>query len=289
MKRSLITLLLCFIGFDAVAQWEYKSDTDQMRETTSHLATLTSKPINNNSASDLTLIAASNNNKTVDGIGMYLLNDVFDCDDANLCKISVKFNKSKVLSEYIRLSDDQSIAHFVEGMVFVETIRNVGSVFIEVPIRGKGLVQYKFNPSGIKWSGVIEEGEYITSIGDINFTNSVFKPSNNVYTNDRGAKCNLDKNFSFGVNKKFVGNASICFDNEKIIYVEIDNIIAKRNDLIQEINRARKENEDINGDTRMWLNSDDGKYLSTIFMGKSENGGYHIFMSYRPNINISAE
>lgn len=289
MKKSLIALLFCFIGFDAVAQWEYKSDIDQMRETTSHLATMTSNPINNNSASDLTLIAASNNNKTVDGIGMYLLNDMFDCDDTNLCKISVKFNKSKVLSEYIRLSNDQSIAHFVDGMVFVETIRIADSVFIEVPIRGKGLVQYKFNPSRIKWNGVVEEGEYITSIGDINFINPVAEPSDNAYTNDRGAKCNLDKNFSFGVNKKFVGNASICFDNKKLVYVEIDNIIAKRNDLIQEINKARKENEDLNGDTRMWLNSDDGKYLSKIYMSKSKNGGYHIFMLYQPNINIYTE
>ena len=289
MKKLLLGLLLCSTGFGATAEWEYKNETDQMRGTTSYLATITARPISKSTASDLTIIVASDDNKTSTGSGMYLLDERFDCDNVRLCKIAVKFNTGKVLDNYIRLSTDRSVAHFVDSMEFIETLRMADSVFIEVPVSGKGLVQYKFNPSGMKWNGIVEEGEYITSIGNVNFVNSVIEPSSDVYVNDRGYKCNPVKNFSFGKSKAFIGDASICFDNQKPIYIEIDNIIAKRNDLIREINKARKDNEDLNGDVRMWLNSDDGKYLSSVFMSKSKQKGYQIHMSYRPNINILVE
>ncbi|AXH61712.1 hypothetical protein OW293_016820 [Providencia rettgeri] len=289
MKKLVLGLLLCSPVFGASAEWEYQSDTDQMRGTTSYLGTMVIKPISNSSAGDLTMIVASDNNKTSTGIGMYLLNEHFDCDNVRLCKIAVKFNKGKVLDNYIRLSKDHSIAHFVDGMELIETLRMVDSVFIEVPVSGKGLVQYKFNPAGMKWSGIVEEGEYITSIGDVDFIKSVIEPSNDTYVNDRGHKCNLIKNFKFGTNNKFVGDASICFASQKPIYIEIDNIIAKRNDLIREINKARKDDEELNGDVRVWLNSDDSKYLSSVFMSKSKLKGYQIHMSYKPNANAFIE
>ncbi|MEQ4694508.1 hypothetical protein [Providencia manganoxydans] len=289
MKKLMLGLLLFSVEFGANAEWKYESDIDQMRGTTSYLATITAKPLSSSTAGDLTIVISSDDNKISTGSGMYLIGERFDCDNERLCKIAVKFNAGKVLDNYIRLNKDHSLAYFVHDMEFIETLRMANSIFIEIPIRGKGLVQYKVNPSGMKWSGVVEEGEFITSIGSVNFVNSEIKPSSDAYVNDRGLKCNLVKNFSFGLNKKFIGDASICFSDKKAIYVEIDNVIAKRNDLIQEINKARNDNEDLNGDVRMWLNSDDGKYLSSVYMSKSREKGYAIHMFYHPNGNALVE
>lgn len=289
MKKIILGLLLFSIEFGASAEWEYESDIDQMRGTTSYLATITAKPLSNSTAGNLTIVISSDDNKISTGSGMYLIGEHFDCDNERSCKIAVKFNTGRVLDNYIRLNKDYSLAYFINDMEFIETMRMANSIFIEIPIRGKGLVQYKFNPSGMKWSGVVDEGEYITSIGDVNFVNSAIESSSDFYVNDKGLKCNLVKNFSFGKNKKFIGDASICLNNKKAIYVEIDNVIAKRNDLIQEINKARNDNEELNGDVRMWLNSEDGKYLSSVYMNKSKQKGYTIHMSYHPNGNTIAE
>ncbi|WP_368882399.1 hypothetical protein [Proteus mirabilis] len=288
MKKLLLGVALLLIGSNAIAEWEYKKHFDEMRGSESYTASLQSMPINKDIDNELLLLLSSDNNSTSSLAGLHLLSGRFDCDNPNLCKIAVRYGNGAVKSVFVRLNDERNLAFFINSNEVAETLRLSDVMYVEIPIFRKGSAQYKYDTSGFKWTGIEKTGEYLTSLGSIDFTKELPNIPSNTYKNDRGSVCYDINDFSFGIKVKAVGKASVCIEGKFPIYVEVSNVKVNKNDFVKEVNLARKADEDTEGNTHMWLASDD-EFLTMILLTKPNKNGYEIFMDYSPRINIYSQ
>ena len=286
MKKLLIGVALLLLGTNAVAKWEYEKHVDEMRGTESYTASLQSMPINKDIDNELLLLLSSNNNTTSSLAGLHLLSGRFDCNDPKMCKIAVRYSNGDVKNVFVRLNDERNLAFFRNSNEVAETLRLSDVMYVEIPIFRKGSAQYKYDTSGFKWAGVTKTGEYLTSLGSIDFTKELPNIPSNTYKNDRGSICYDINDFLFGNKTKAVGKASVCVDGKYPVYIEVNNIKVNKNEFVREVNLARKSDETIDGDTHSWIAIGYDELLSTILFTKSDKAGYTIFMDYSPRINI---
>lgn len=286
MKKLLIGAALLLLGTNAVAKWEYEKHVDEMRGTESYTASLQSTPINKDIDNELLLLLSSNNNTTSSLAGLHLLSGRFDCDDPKMCKIAVRYSNGDVKNVFVRLNDERNLAFFRNSNEVAETLRLSDVMYVEIPIFRKGSAQYKYDTSGFKWAGVTKTGEYLTSLGSIDFTKELPNIPSNTYKNDRGSICYDINDFSFGNKVKAVGKASVCVDGKYPVYIEVNNIKVNKNEFVREVNLARESDETTDGDTHSWIDIGYDELLSTILFTKSDKAGYDIFMDYSPRINI---
>lgn len=286
MKKLLFGAALLLLGSNAVAKWEYEKHVDEMRGTESYTASLQSMPINKDIDNELLLLLSSKNNTTSSLAGLHLLCGRFDCDNPKMCKIAVRYGNGDVKNVFVRLNDERNLAFFRNSNEVAETLRLSDVMYVEIPIFRKGSAQYKYDTSGFKWTGITKAGEYLTSLGSIDFTKELPNIPSNTYKNDRGSICYDINDFSFGVKAKATGKASVCIDGKYPVYIEVNNIKVNKNDFVREVNLARKSDETTDGDTHSWIAIGYDELLSTILFTKSDKAGYTIFMDYSPRINI---
>ncbi|MBN7841142.1 hypothetical protein J0A78_05570 [Providencia rettgeri] len=151
MRKLLLGLLLCSVGFGAVADWKYSEKVDEMRGTTQYFASLA--PEKDNEGVAMILGAYSDNNQDAYDIKFMLNGAKFDCMLGSICSGSMKLNNENIV-EFLFETDkeDGAIATHVWAAGVATSVLNSEVVYLEVPIKNEGMMQFKYHPKGLKWS-----------------------------------------------------------------------------------------------------------------------------------------
>lgn len=151
MRKILLGLLLCTVGFSASADWKYSKKVDEMRGITQYFASLA--PEKENDGVAMTLRAYSDNDKDTYDIKFILNGARFDCRLGNICSGSMKINNENVVELLFETDkNDGTIATHVWAASVATSVLSSEVVYLEVPIQGKGMMQFKYHPKGLKWT-----------------------------------------------------------------------------------------------------------------------------------------
>ncbi|MEZ2756133.1 hypothetical protein ACBQ54_00220 [Providencia vermicola] len=151
MNKLLLGLLLCSIGFGAVADWKYSEKVDEMRGTKQYFASLA--PEKDNEGVVMTLKAYSDNNKETYGFNLTVIGAEFDCKLGDLCTGLMKSGSGDITELLFEMDKKNPlIATVVTGSKFAQNLSNTDIFYIEVPMVKKGMMQFKYYPKGLKWS-----------------------------------------------------------------------------------------------------------------------------------------
>ncbi|EMI7062334.1 MULTISPECIES: hypothetical protein [Providencia] len=151
MKKLLLGLLLCSVGFGAVADWKYSEKVDEMRGTTQYFASLA--PEKENEGVKLIIKAESQNNQEVYDFHFELEGGDFDCKLGKLCSGLIKINNHKIKELLVEVDKvRQSEASIIGAFKFANDLADSRTIYIEVPVFGKGMMQFKYEPNKLKWS-----------------------------------------------------------------------------------------------------------------------------------------
>lgn len=153
MKKLLLGLLLCSVGFGAVADWKYSEKVDEMRGTTQYFASLA--PEKDNEGVAITLIAEGYNNKEAYNFHFSLNGNgaEFDCKVGDICSGLMKADSGEIKELLFELDKTNQLLGFVIGMRnFATELSGAKILYIELPILGKGMMQFKYEPNKLKWS-----------------------------------------------------------------------------------------------------------------------------------------
>lgn len=149
MRKLLYGFIFSLVcSASSLADWEYTTDVDEMRNETNHSAIL--KTVNSND--DLSIILSSPDEKTISSTVLKIEDAKINCYPGDTCKALVKFDNGEIESfDYVNVTIEQNVSVPLEYIEFARKIKNSDVVFIELPIEGKGMQQFKFKTSGLKW------------------------------------------------------------------------------------------------------------------------------------------
>ncbi|WP_336192881.1 hypothetical protein [Providencia stuartii] len=151
MRKLLLGLLLCSVGFAASADWKYTEKADEMRGTTQYFASLA--PEKENDGVSLVVKVESQNNKEAYDFHFELSGGEFDCGLGKLCSGSIKFGCSEIKELLVEIDKkQQSSASVIGAFNFATELSHANVFYIELPVLGKGMVQFKYEPNKLKWS-----------------------------------------------------------------------------------------------------------------------------------------
>lgn len=151
MKKLLLGLFLFTVGFGAAADWKYTEKVDEMRGTTKYFASLA--PEKENEGISMTLIAEGHNNKEAYNFHFSLNGAEFDCKVGDICSGFIKADNGEIKELLFELDKKNQLLGFVIGMRnFATELSGAKILYVELPIREKGMVQFKYEPNKLKWS-----------------------------------------------------------------------------------------------------------------------------------------
>lgn len=151
MKKLLLGLLLCSVGVGAAADWKYTEKVDEMRGTTKYFASLA--PEKENEGVSLAVKVESQDNKEAYDFHFELNGGEFDCNLGKLCSGSIKFDNSEIKELLVEIDKKkQSEASVIGAFNFATGLSHANVFYIELPVRDKGMMQFKYEPNKLKWS-----------------------------------------------------------------------------------------------------------------------------------------
>ncbi|TXM51252.1 hypothetical protein FT666_21185 [Providencia rettgeri] len=165
MRKLLLGLLLCSVGFGAVADWKYSEKVDEMRGGKSYMGTLKSE---DNLGLSMEFNVLSTDNKLAKKVLLSVHGDTFDCNSED-CSILIRYGNGSIKEAPI-FPRDGSWGIFDEQGSFIETARLVDSIFVEVPLVNRGTTQFKFKNKNLKWRGIEGKKDFVNSFLNIDFS-----------------------------------------------------------------------------------------------------------------------
>lgn len=150
MRKLLLGLLLCSAGFGAVADWQYTEKVDEMRGATQYFASLA--PEKEIDGVALTVEVESQNNKEVYDFHFDLQGGEFDCSLGKLCSGFIKIDSGEIKELLVEIDKKrQSFASVIGASNFATGLASAKILYIELPVQGKGMMQFKYEPNKLKW------------------------------------------------------------------------------------------------------------------------------------------
>ncbi|MGO2336475.1 hypothetical protein [Providencia sp.] len=151
MKKLLLGFLLCSVGFGATADWKYSEKVDEMRGTTQYLASLV--PEKEDEGVAMTLIAEGYKNKEAYNFHFSLNGAEFDCKVGEICSGFMKADNGQIKELLFEIDKKNQLLGFVIGMgSFAKELSGAKTLYVELPILDKGMMQFKYEPNKLKWS-----------------------------------------------------------------------------------------------------------------------------------------
>lgn len=132
----------------SLADWEYRDIYDEMRGSRSYDALLPSEKKEDVSGY-MFILLSSDDNKIINNAGLILSEGNFDCKVSTPCSGFIKYENNQV--HELTIHSDSHVAIFDNSDNFLRQLVNINTLFIELPIEGKGTQQFKFKTSGLKW------------------------------------------------------------------------------------------------------------------------------------------
>lgn len=157
-----ILFLLTLIAWSGLghAQWAYKDVRDEMRNTVSKRATLTSlntQPTRNG-ATILQIVAWDDANAQAPDerqvIGLAVSRGIINCPMRELCEFHVKADNEDPAGMHGQLIDDYDVLWLTGGSSrrLFEMFKSSKKLIIELPLYRANSGQFKFNVSPVKWA-----------------------------------------------------------------------------------------------------------------------------------------
>lgn len=152
MKKILlaIVVLIASSGASIANDWRYSESKDEMRDKTTYFAYLQQE--DSKSKVKMQIRAFSEDNKQAYGFNFLIDGGEYDCPKKELCVGAIKVDGGEIEDLLFELSPKASGEAEPIGLYkFNNAITNSDTIFIEIPIKGVGVEQFKFKPSGLKW------------------------------------------------------------------------------------------------------------------------------------------
>ncbi len=280
MRELLLGLLLCSVGFGAVADWKYSEFTDEMRDEKSYMGTLTSE---DNLGLRMEFNALSFDNKLAKKVSLSIDGDSFDCQSDD-CSILIRYGDGPI-NEALIFPRSGHWALFDDQGAFIETSKLVDLIFIEVPLTNRGTTQFKFKNKNLKWRGVEGKKDFVNNFFNIDF--SLPKDINNLESYEEKTKNNCIKNkellndSSFGSkplealyclnSKGFIRTMHLSYPADKKVVEKIKKLAIK----------SRGKGLDLDNESYLSL-GDEYSSISVITIRSNPNG-YSVDVHYNPN------
>ncbi len=150
MKKLLFGFFLSLTcSAPALADWEYREKYDEMRDVHSYSALLFSELATKSEF--MSILLNSKDNETINSAGLVLRGYKFNCESGKPCDGFIKFDNSSVYNLTISADNNSTLAIFDDKKSFLDNLQSSNTVFIEVPVSGNNMKQFKFITSGLKW------------------------------------------------------------------------------------------------------------------------------------------
>ncbi|HHR5899973.1 TPA: hypothetical protein ACS7XC_000848 [Providencia alcalifaciens] len=135
----------------SLADWKYITDVDEMRNEASYYGVLSNEANSKLGDEQLDIILFSPDNTSITSMEIQTVKSAIDCEYSK-CKALVRFGNGQIENVvYAVVTPERDFVVPIEYMEFARKIKNSDVVFIELPIEGKGMQQFKFKTSGLKW------------------------------------------------------------------------------------------------------------------------------------------
>ncbi|WP_272682293.1 hypothetical protein [Providencia sp. PROV120] len=290
MRKVLIGAALLLLGSNAVAKWEYEKHVDEMRGQTSYFATLESEKTNE--GDKIGVLVLSKDNKTANSLSVVVSGDEFDCHYRELCSGYIKYDNGKIIELPFFISGtNKNIGEILYIESTVDSMRKANHIFIELPLKKKGLSQYKLKPQGLNFIGYSERKDFINTISGFDFDSQYSNYYKKALSNTKkrnGLSCAdaaIDAKAILGVKPN---KLELCFLDGYLITasVSLPRTEKLKNNLINVINKNRNVSDEdkATSEYTLWI-SDYYSSISSIFM-MEEDKKIKITMIYNVNSNL---
>lgn len=146
-KISLIfsSLIMCITTTAQSAEWEHYELKDEMRNEISHGATLMGYSISDPKVS--LSMNVFNKSAQSQATVLTLVGDRGICSE-QICEVSVRFDDGDIVKEFMSFSSDGKTIIPNRNSAFSASVGLSKVVFIEIPLSGRGLTQFKYDVNG---------------------------------------------------------------------------------------------------------------------------------------------
>lgn len=293
MKKAFLAFI--FVGFAGVCHaqnWEYKEIKDEMRGSSTYIASLKSENENQYSppydgGASLEILLFSKDGKISDKVGLVLTRGQLSCPRNDVCDVQAKFGDGQVeemTTKVVGDSNDTLVVFYAPE--FVETLRLSERLIIEVPVYKEGRSQFKFLPKDISWKGVEDGKQFLSMFGRLNLRERQGKQEHDEI-NDKKLLCNKEGDFKIFSN--ISGEANICTIDGMVAKVDVSFPYDKETfkKIISGINKSLNSKITSYDGDAMWLSEETGG-VASIFLSAKKKEGVKLGFMYNPVFSINS-